>query len=481
MKTQPYKPLQSSLSELASPSTLYVYALDEDRCGDVQVAGGKGASLSVLLQQGFPVPGGLLIATDSYDAFLKPVLDKIEEMLSNWDWDAPGAATELSKRVQECLRTVRVPVALEKELERALCDLPAQQRFAVRSSSTLEDLSGAAFAGMHETFLNCHGLSRMVEAIRSCYLSLWSERAIAYRQHKGFHHLESRMAVVVQSMIECEVAGVGFSVHPVTGDLGTMVINSNFGLGESVVNGEHEVDHLELDKATGEVSGFLPGRKYSKIVCDSVAGGVREEALEASMVDSSCLTPWQIEQLSALMLRVEEAAQFPQDIEWGFSKGAVHLLQSRPITSIPPRWTRDESAERFPNVITPLSWDFVNDGFHKSLAYSLKMMGLPSFDGAWFASHDHYVYGNQNAVELYLGRAPFQINNLNELREAMPDLRQRYRWVQDLPVTWSRDLDQFLLGVGRLDSQAVEEWTEMGRIWSHTFCMESNENDHSPF
>ncbi len=453
-------------TELPGTSHRYVLTLDEQRCCDLRNAGGKGSSLASLRQQGFPVPAGLVISSDSYDEFLRPVFRSLESLLKDWDADRPGAAADLSTQARKRLEALVIPAAIDEELRSALLRFPSNQGFAVRSSSTLEDLSGAAFAGMHETWLNCHGLPRLLETIRCCYLSLWSERAITYRQHKGFHHLDSRMAVVIQAMVDCEVAGVGFSVHPVTGDLQTMVVNANFGLGDSVVNGEHEVDHLELDKTTGSVSRSIPGQKKTKVVCDPVEGGIREVALDAATGSATCLTSWQIDQLSALMLRVEEATGFPQDIEWGFAKGAVHLFQARPITSIPPRWTRDESAERFPNVMTPLSWDLVDEGFHKSLDHSLDLMGLPSFDGQWFASHDHYIYGNQNAVELYLGRAPFLINNFDDLREVIPDLRSRYRWVQDLPATWSRDLDKFLLGVGRLASQPVEEWNDMPRLWN---------------
>ena len=123
-------------------------------------------------------------------------------------------------------------------------------------------------------------------------------------------------------------------------------------------------------------------------------------------------------ELAGLLLQVEASYRFPQDIEWGFADGRLHLLQSRPITTIPPRWTRDESAERFPNVITPLTWDFVESGFHRSLNYSFRLMGFPPFNGKWFGMHDHYIYGNQNAVELYGRRAPFVVRNTRRAARA---------------------------------------------------------------
>ncbi len=104
-----------------------------------------------------------------------------------------------------------MPIRLAEELRKGLSGYPADQRFSVRSSSTLEDLADAAFAGMHETSLNCRGLDHLLDKIRTCYVSLWSERAIAYRHHKGFHHEASRMSIVIQSMVDCTVAGVGFA------------------------------------------------------------------------------------------------------------------------------------------------------------------------------------------------------------------------------------------------------------------------------
>ena len=160
-------------------------------------------------------------------------------------------------------------------------------------------------------------------------------------------------------------------------------------------------------------------------------------------------------QLTDLLLRIETSYRFPQDIEWGFADGQLFLLQSRPITTIPPRWTRDESAERFPNVITPLTWDFVDSGFHRSLNYSFRLMGFPPFNGKWFGMQEHYIYGNQNAVELYGRRSPFLVRNIEELRAALPKLRDEFRWVQELPVTWARDLDFYLISIGKFMSRTA--------------------------
>jgi pyruvate,water dikinase len=338
------------------------------------------------------------------------------------------------------------------------------QAFSVRSSSTMEDLAGAAFAGQHDTFLNCTGEDEILRRIRDCYLSLWADRAIAYRAHQGFDHRQAAMAVVVQTMVQCEVAGVAFSVNPVSGDLSEIVIDANFGLGESVVSGEGEVDHWTVDKQTGAVREARIARKTHAV--RSAEQGTRDVELTEAEGGRPALDATQLAELAALAAKVEASYRFPQDIEWGIERGRLHLLQARPITTIPPRWTRDESAERFPTVITPLTWDFVDAGFHRSLSHSLALMDFPPFQGKWFGLHGHYVYGNQNAVMLYAARNPLEVRSLDDLRARLPALRHEFRWVQELPILWSRDLDHYLLSIGELSHEPLEG-QPIAAVWDY--------------
>ena len=334
----------------------------------------------------------------------------------------------------------------------------------------MEDLAGAAFAGQHESYLNCSGPDRILEKIKACFLSLWSVRAVAYRRQQGFDDQNAAMAVVVQQMVPCEVAGVGFSIDPVSGDPRLMVVDANFGLGESVVSGEGEVDHFEIERSERTLRRSHIARKTRRVVC--VEGGTQEVQVAEDEAMKPSLSGGQIAQLAALLIRVEQYFRFPQDIEWGFAAGRLCLLQSRPVTTIPPRWTRDESAERFPNVITPLTWDFVESGFHRSLDYSFRLMGFPPFQGKWFGMHGHYIYGNQNAVELYLKRAPFSAKSLEDLKKLIPRLREQYRWVQELPVLWTRDLDDYLLKVGEFMAEPLDK-KDLAGVWA--FVLNVNE------
>ncbi len=430
----------------------YTFTFQDPLAVRLELSGGKGANLSILTQRGFPVPPGFIISAQAYRDFIAGG-SEILRAVNQLPFHDAGLLRAESGKLREALSQLPLPERVAQEARAQLSRFPEDQAFSVRSSSTMEDLASAAFAGQHETYLNCSGAGQILEKIKACYCSLWFDRAIAYRHQQGFDHALAAMAIVVQQMVQCDVAGVGFSINPVNGDLNEMIVDANFGLGESVVSGEGEVDHFTLDRTTRTIRSANIAEKSRKIV--GVAGGTTEVLLNPTEGARPCLSDGQLGQLADLLLRIETSYRFPQDIEWGFAGGQLFLLQSRPITTIPPRWTRDESAERFPNVITPLTWDFVESGFHRSLNYSFRLMGFPPFNGKWFGMHGHYIYGNQNAVELYGRRAPFVVRNLEELHAAIPKLREEFRWVQELPVTWARDLDFYLISIGRFMTEPL--------------------------
>ena len=434
----------------------------EEACTTLELAGGKGANLARMTQKGFPVPPGFVVTAQAYRVFLHGD-ETLAQEIAGFAFEDPARLRAQSEALRARLIQRELPADLVQEVRHRLQSFDGKQAFSVRSSSTMEDLAGAAFAGQHDTYLNCVGEEEILGRIRDCFLSLWMDRAIAYRHEQGFDHHRAAMAVVVQKMVRCDVAGVGFSVNPVRGDLGELIIDANFGLGESVVSGEGEVDHWILDKGTLQPREVHLARKTFKVVC--AAQGTEDVRLSEEDGLAPALQPAELEQVARLLVAVEESYRFPQDIEWGLAAGTLHLLQSRPITTIPPRWTRDESAERFPTVITPLTWDFVEDGFHQSLQHSLRLMGFPPFSGQWFGLHGHYVYGNQNAVQLYLSRSPLEVRSLEELLQRLPALRHEFRWVQELPVLWSRELDHYLLTIGELMAEPLEP-KSLQEVWA---------------
>lgn len=443
-----------------------VLAFGDPLAAEPAACGGKGANLALLTQAGFPVPPGFTVTAAAYRDFVAAD-QELPAILGGLDFADAGALHRQCAELRARLLERPLPPELERELEERLPPLLEAGAVSVRSSSTLEDLAGAAFAGQHDTFLNVATLPAAVEALRRCYASLWEDRAAQYRHRQGFDHRDAAMAVVVQSMVASEVAGVAFSLHPVSGDLDQLFVNSSFGLGETVVSGEGEVDQFVVDKASGEVVEMTIAEKARSIEGTSGGGTVSRELGEDERRRPS-LDGGRLAELLRLCLEVEGFYAFPQDVEWAFAGGRLHLLQSRPVSSIPPRWTRDESAERFPNVMTPLTWDFTSDGFHESLDHSLALMGLPRFGAGakWFERFDGYVYGNQNAVRIYTSGRQVAFSSVAELAEKLPEFRRRYSWVLELPVNWLRDLDGYLFTLGKLAGVDLAELDDAA-LWRH--------------
>lgn len=427
------------------------------------MSGGKGASLAKLTQAGFTVPPGVIVTAAGYRAFIAAT-DELKASVAPLDFEHPAVLHEQCAAIRSMLLELDIGEELADALDARLPALLAEGPVAVRSSSTLEDLAGAAFAGQHDTFLNVSGVADVTDAVKRCFASLWEDRAVRYRHERGFGQDAMSMAVVVQSMVESEVAGVAFSLNPITGDLSQLVVNSAYGLGETVVSGEGDVDQFVLDKVTGEVASESIAAKTHAIV--GTPTGTAVVPVDQSRVEGRSLTAAQLGELVHMCVAVERFYAFPQDIEWALVEDRLYLLQSRPVTQFPARWTRDESAERFPNAITPLTWDFTSDGFHKSLDYSLGLLGMPAIGGKWFERFDGYVYGNQTAVQLYTGGQQVAFESLTELEELIPALRRRYAWVQELPIIWARDLDHYLLGLGRLGAVDLSALSDY-ELWKH--------------
>ncbi|HEX8361769.1 MAG TPA: PEP/pyruvate-binding domain-containing protein [Longimicrobium sp.] len=447
----------------------FVLEFADPAAGESAVAGGKGASLARLTQGGFPVPGGVVVAAPAYRAFVEGATEA-HPLIAALDFGSDAALHAGCAAVRAALVAHPLPAALESELRARLPALLMSGPVSVRSSATLEDSAGAAFAGQHDTYLNVPGVDEVVDALRRCYASLWEDRAVRYRQQRGIAPDAADMAVVIQTMVQSEVAGVAFSLHPVTGDLGQIVVNAAYGLGETVVSGEGGVDQWVIAKKDGAIVERTIAEKTHAIV-GTPTGTAHVEVPEARRL-APALTDAELAGLRDLMLRVERFYAFPQDVEWATAGDKLYLLQSRPVTRFPARWTRDESAERFPSPVTPLTWDFTTPGFHESLAHSLELMGFPPYEGTWFERFDGFIYGNQTAVQLFTAGQQVSFGSIDELAGMRQTLIDHYRWVQELPVSWARDLDRYLLALGRLGSAPLDRFSEE-ELWRHILAVDA--------
>ncbi|SDI34926.1 pyruvate, water dikinase [Sinosporangium album] len=295
----------------------------------LSLVGGKAANLGVLTRAGFPVPPGFCITTEAYRRIADAAgLDHVIEALTRASSHDLATLNRLAEQARDLVLAAPVPDDIADAV-RVIIDGPV----AVRSSATAEDLPHASFAGQQDTFLNVVGADAVLEAVRRCWASLWTDRAVAYRAANGIDHRVVRLAVVVQDMVQAEVAGVMFTADPVTGSRRRAAIDAAPGLGESVVSGEVNPDHFVLDKLTHQVQERRLGDK-SVAIRSLVGGGT--ERVTLSQADS-CLTDEQLVALARLGTRVEKHYDAPQDIEWAIdADGVLWLTQTRPITTLFP-------------------------------------------------------------------------------------------------------------------------------------------------
>ncbi len=305
--------------------------------------GGKGASLARMAAAEFRVPPGFHITTHAYRRFIEenhlagPILSAARQA---WVGD-PATLAVASRQIQSLIMQGAIPDDLAVWIRHSYAELGSDDPpVAVRSSATAEDLPEMSFAGQQETYLNVKGSDQVLEAVKRCWASLWTARAIGYRMRNTISPEGVALAVVVQRLVVADVAGILFTAHPVTGARDEMLINAAWGLGEAIVGGQVTPDAFIVDKKTGSVKSRRLGDKQMMTV--RLAEGTREEPVPAGKRKQAALRPAQAAELAQLGVRIEQLYQQPMDIEWALQHGLFFVLQARPITALPePRVTLD--------------------------------------------------------------------------------------------------------------------------------------------
>jgi rifampicin phosphotransferase len=308
---------------------------DLDRTS-LPVAGGKAANLGELLRAGLPVPDGLCVTTTAYRRVVEAagIEPRLSELLAGLNVEDTARLAEAGAAARELFHQAGMPEDVREALLVAARPL-AGEPLAVRSSATAEDLPEASFAGQQDTYLNVAGEAALLEAVRRCWASLWTDRAIAYRQRNGIPHEGVALAVVVQRMVAAEVAGVMFTADPVSGKRTEIAIDASLGLGEAVVSGLVSPDNYVVDKRTQETVSRHIGPKAVQVVGVS-GGGTTRVATGAAASDAQALSDDSIRALARLGAEIEAHYGWPQDVEWAEASGKLYILQSRPITSLYP-------------------------------------------------------------------------------------------------------------------------------------------------
>ena len=346
----------SSTSSTSPPtSTPIVASLDAFGRDDLPIAGGKGANLGELRRAGFAVPPGFVATTAAYDRFVAAggLGAVIKQAVTGLDVADTTALARASEAIRQAFDAASVPdevAGAVRDAYRRLGGGGNEAAVAVRSSATAEDLPGATFAGQQETYLNVIGEAALLDAVRSCWASLWLPRSIAYRQRQGIDHRTVKLAVVVQELVDAEVAGVLFTANPITGARDELVIDASPGLGEAVVSWMVTPDHHVLKKGTWAIVERQIGRR-EVVIRPAAGGGTAQTAHPAAEASGARCTacgaaaepasqPALSEEALREIAQVGEAIErhygTPQDVEWAWASGRCYVLQARSITALPP-------------------------------------------------------------------------------------------------------------------------------------------------
>jgi pyruvate, water dikinase len=347
---------------LSSPSKALVLWFDDLRNNDVTIVGGKNASLGEMIHAGLPVPNGFAVTAHSYEKFIEEtqisqkIYAVIKETVTNHN--DPKQYEAASKRIRQLIEATPMPKDIEEEIKAAYRQL--NKRFnlkdtfvAVRSSATAEDLPDASFAGQQDTYLNVKGPDDLLEKVVKCWSSLFTPRAIFYRTEKNFEHDKVFISVGVQKMVNSRAAGVMFTINPVTGNRNEIVIEGNYGLGESVVSGAVNPDDFVVDKTAMDIKERRISKKTIKYIRDPETGKTIHLDVPPEQQKEVCVSDQEIMALAELAQKIEKHYGKPMDIEWAIDQDLsypsnIFLVQARPETvwsSKPMESTVDHKAK----------------------------------------------------------------------------------------------------------------------------------------
>jgi rifampicin phosphotransferase len=388
-----------------------VLALD-DPAATLEQVGGKGASLARLAAAGLPVPPGFHLTTAAYRSFVTEngLQEQILGTVSAAAADQPTSLEEASSKISRMFAQGSMPAEIVEAIRQAYIALGGDDlAVAVRSSATAEDLPELSFAGQQETYLNMHGEAMVLDAIKRCWASLWTARAIGYRARAGIAHEEVSLAVVVQELVLADAAGILFTANPLTGERDQVLINAAWGLGEAVVSGQVTPDTVVVDRTNGTITTQQISEKEVMTVCSPE--GTREEPVPAGKRTSAVLTAVQAAQLARIGVRIEELYGQPMDIEWALSHHRFFIVQARPITALsktagfqvtrPPEWKlpkpkgkyiRASVIELLPDPLSPLFATLGLPAWNRAMSRFAQKVGIGTFVSDMLTTMNGYAF-----------------------------------------------------------------------------------------
>ncbi|MDQ1425031.1 MAG: pyruvate, water dikinase, partial [Acidimicrobiaceae bacterium] len=316
----------------------FIRTLDQVGAGSAALVGGKGSNLGELVAAGVAVPAAFCVTTEAYKRFVDDnrLAASVSEILAGVDYEDAAGVEAKAASIRALFESAPIPAGVESDVVAAYVALEdlvgGGMSVSIRSSATAEDLPDNSFAGQQDTYLHVSGAAAVLNAVRRCWASLWTGRAVAYRHHHRFAHETVLLAVVVQQMFPSEVSGVVFTANPVTSNPGEFFLNASWGLGEAVVSGQVNPDQLVVAKGSMEVVDRRLSDKKVMSVPDESGQGSAVVAVPAYRRNVQALPDDRVRELCAIAQHIEDHYGFPQDIEWGYAGGRFAILQAREIT-----------------------------------------------------------------------------------------------------------------------------------------------------
>lgn len=315
---------------------LWFNQIDKD---DLPQVGGKGANLGELTKMGIPVPPGFVVTVKAYFDFLEKgkIKEKIKEILAATNVQNPPELQAASEKIKKIITTTPIPEEIAQTIAKGYLKLGSfwglkQALVAVRSSATAEDLPDASFAGQQETFLNVRGEANVIDKVRRCWASLFTPRAIFYREEKKFDHFQVGIAVPIQKMVQATVSGVMFTINPVTNNKQEIVIEAIWGLGEMIVQGAVTPDQYVVNKENFKITKIQVHPQKVQLI--KKGNKNLKVYLPAALQKKQKLNSLQIVELAKIGFKIQQHYFFPQDIEWALEKNKFYIVQTRPVTTL---------------------------------------------------------------------------------------------------------------------------------------------------
>lgn len=379
--------------------------------------GGKASNLGDLIKYNFNIPDGFVLTTDAYSCFinkndLNQLIKDLIKKLKSTDFNN---IEKVSKRIQRIIEKGNFPSNLKKAIDQE-CNSLSYDSLVIRSSATVEDAKTASFAGQYESYLNLRDLDEIIHYIKKCYSSLWSNRALTYIIRNNIPFEDIKIAVIIQKMVSAKCAGVLFTVNPINSQESEILIESNFGLGESVMAGLCSPDQFIIKKnpQKNRVSLQIVNKKIGKkeyiVIPDHIdqQSGIEKTQLSEEEMLKSSLSDKELIRLANLGMEIEKLFKNPQDIEWAIDENKeIAILQSRPITTLEKRgkmediiYSRGYSDDYWNDNCTPLFFDLLGDQLTEVVNIELNsIMGYKRMQSKLLKLYNGHVYFNLDVLK----------------------------------------------------------------------------------